>query len=121
MKKISVPFAVSAVLLLMYGGCYYDNEEALYPGLNSACDTVSVTFTGTIEPMLSSNCWSCHSDANAAFGGGVKMQSLADVKTNAVKALAAINHTGPKPMPPNGKLKPCQVTQFDIWIKKGLP
>lgn len=121
MKKLFAPFLIIAVYLIFSAGCYYDNEEALYPDLNGSCDTLNVTFSTTIATMLNNNCLSCHSDANAAFGGGVRLQSAADVKANAAKIGLAIDQTGPKPMPPSGKLRPCAVTQFKIWIRNGMP
>jgi hypothetical protein len=107
--------------VLLINSCYYDNEEALYPSLASSCDTSNVTFSGTIATILQNNCYSCHSDANSAFGGNVHLQSVNDVISNASKIQAAIKRTGPSPMPPSGRLNSCSVSQFDIWIKKGTP
>jgi len=50
----------------MFGSCYYDNEENLYPELQQDCDTSNINFAGGIQPMLAANCFSCHSNANAA-------------------------------------------------------
>jgi hypothetical protein len=121
MKRFIVPGIITAACLILITGCYYDNEEALYPELNAACDTVNVTFSATIAPIISNNCLSCHSDANAAFGGNVHLQSLADVMAISARIMPSIEQTGPKPMPPNGKLRPCSITQFRIWINNGMP
>lgn len=121
MKKLIIPCLIFTLYLIFSAGCYYDNEEYLYPDLNTSCDTLNVTFSSTITPILDNNCLSCHSDANAAFGGGVHLQSLADVKANSSKIVSSITQTGSKPMPPNGKLKPCSVTQFSIWLRNGMP
>jgi hypothetical protein len=121
MKKLVVPGLIITLYLIFSISCYYDNEEMLYPDLNGSCDTSNVTFSTTIAPILNNNCLSCHSDANAAFGGGVRLQSLADVQASSAKIMPAIDQTGPKPMPPSGKLKPCAVTQFRIWIRNGTP
>jgi cytochrome c5 len=105
---------------MFFVSCYYDNEEALYPSLNSSCDTTNVTFSGTIVPILQNNCYSCHSNANAAFGANIHLEAYADVVANSAKLIVSIKQTGAKPMPPNGKLKDCSITQFDIWIRKGM-
>lgn len=121
MKRII--FSLVTIVLFSYfiTGCYYDNEEALYPELSSSCDTTNITFSGTIVPILSSNCYSCHSDANAAaFGGSIPLEAIADVRTNSAKILVSINQTGAKPMPPSGKLKACSITQTEIWVRKGM-
>lgn len=119
MKKFSLPVIV--ICLLLFAGCYYDTEEALYPEFSNSCDTTAVTFTGTIVPILNNSCSSCHSDANVSFGGGIHLQKYADVKTNSPKVIPAIDGTGPKPMPPNGNLNACGVAQFKIWVNKGMP
>jgi hypothetical protein len=118
MKKILVLFTFLIFLFVI--SCYYDNEEALYPSLINSCDTTNVTFSRTVVPILSSNCYSCHSNANASFGGNIKLENIADVRINSSKVLAAIKQTGPIPMPPNGKLKDCSINQLVIWIKNGM-
>lgn len=121
MKRLFVSLVTLATFLFFFVSCYYDNEEALYPTLVSSCDTTNVTFSGTIAPMLSNNCYSCHSNTTAGAGGGVRLQAVADVISNAAKIDAAIKHTGLFPMPPSGKLSSCSISQFDIWVKKGMP
>jgi hypothetical protein len=70
---------------------------------------------------LLNNCYSCHSDATAAFGGGIHLQSLNDVRTYSVKIQGAIHRIATNPMPPSGKLDACSIVTFDIWVKNGLP
>lgn len=120
MRKIPVGLVIVTIMLLFFVSCYYDNEEALYPSLKGSCDTLNVSYAGSIATILSSNCYSCHSDANATFGGGVHLQKLSDVVSYSSRIVASIKQTGPKPMPPSGKLNSCSVTQFDIWIRSGM-
>jgi hypothetical protein len=121
MKRIIVPLII--ILILFFVSCYYDNEEALYPSLSSACDTLNVTFTGSIVPMLGSNCMSCHSNSSASsFGNNIRLQDYSDVKTHATAVAGSIKHTGSySPMPKNGgMLKQCLIRQFDIWVSDGM-
>jgi mono/diheme cytochrome c family protein len=121
---IRLPLLLSVITIAMVASCYYDNEEALYPSYNSTCDTTNVTYSGTIAPILSSNCLSCHSNANAAsFGNNIRLENYADVVSRAPAIEGSIKHTGNySPMPKNGgKLKDCSITQFDIWVKNGMP
>ncbi len=118
-----VAFSLTIITFLFITSCYYDNEEALYPVLNSGCDTLSVTFTGTIVPILNSSCYSCHSNGSAASSGnGILLENYSDVKSNAAAVSGSIKHTGGySPMPKNGgKLKNCSITQFDLWVQKGM-
>ena len=59
MKKIT--FLPLLAVLLSFSSCYYDVEEELYPEID--CDTQGVTYSGTIQPLLSENCLVCHSAA----------------------------------------------------------
>jgi hypothetical protein len=120
MKRLYVIIAIVSLFLFFLVSCYYDNEEALYPYLSNTCDTTNVTFSGTIVPVLRNNCYSCHSNANAAFGGNMHLEGFANVVTNSAKIIVAIKQSGAKPMPPSGKLKVCSITQFDIWIRNGM-
>ena len=111
------------ILFVILPSCYYDNEEALYPSLNTSCDTLNVTFTGAIAPMLSNNCLSCHSNNTAAsFGNNIRLEDYTDVKANASAVSGSLRHTGNySPMPKNGsKLKDCLIQQFDIWVRNGM-
>jgi hypothetical protein len=120
MMRLIISLVTIIIFSLFFVSCYYDNEEALYPALSTSCDTTNVTFSGTIAPILSNNCYSCHSNANAAFGANIRLEAIADVITNSPKIIVSIKQTGTKPMPPSGKLKVCSITQFDIWIRNGM-
>ncbi|HYE54084.1 MAG TPA: c-type cytochrome domain-containing protein [Chitinophagaceae bacterium] len=88
----------------------------------SACDTSSVTFSGSVQPLLQTYCTGCHSGANAS--GGINLTTFAGVKTQIDngKLWAAINHTGPRPMPMGGnKLSDCNIARIGIWIRNGAP
>jgi len=110
---------VSALLLsLAISGCYYDSEEALY--LNNSCDTINVTYTKSIAPICSGYCNSCHSTSE--HQGDIVTDNYASVKQYKDRIIAAINHTGPSPMPKGGgSLSECDLAKFDIWVMKGMP
>lgn len=124
MKRLYIISTTIAIIMFFFVSCYYDNEEALYPTLNTSCDTTNVTFSGTIVPILNNNCYSCHSNATAAsLGNGIRLQDYNDVVAKAVAVDGSIKHTGTySPMPKNGgSVKTCSITQFDIWIRNGMP
>jgi hypothetical protein len=124
MKVHNLSFVTFVTILLLASSCYYDNEEALYPSVNAACDTVNVTFSGKIVSLLANNCLSCHSNATAgSAGNGIRLENYADVQSRASAISGSINHSGTySPMPKNGsKLKACLITRFDIWVKNGTP
>jgi hypothetical protein len=121
MKRIILITITLALALLVYS-CYYDSEEALYPSLDTSCDTSNVTFSVTITTMLSENCYSCHSNSTAASSGGnIKLQDYTDVAAQSTSISNGIQHTGGvTPMPKNGgKVSDCAINQFSIWIRQG--
>jgi hypothetical protein len=122
MKHLSLLIVILITILFFASSCYYDNEEALYPSLNSSCDTTNVTFSGKIAPTLAGNCLSCHSNAAAASAGNnIKLENYTDVKARITAVLGSIKQNGSySSMPKNGgKLNACLITQFDIWVAKG--
>ena len=123
MKRIYINIAVISIFLLFFVSCYYDNEEALYPGIDTTCDTTKVTYSVTIVSILNNSCYSCHSNITApSYGNNIHLETYADVVANAVQISESIKHTGSiSPMPKNGgMIKPCSITQFDIWVRKGM-
>lgn len=101
--------------------CYYDNEEELYPAVIT-CDTITVTYSKTIVPILTSYCYSCHS--GSAPTGGLNLDSYASASAQATsgKLYGVVSHTSGSPMPKNGtKLEDCKISQIQKWAKAGAP
>ena len=109
------------VLVFLQEGCYYDKGELLNP--NSSCDTVTVTYSSSINPILTAFCTGCHSGNNAP--NGVKLDTYANVKLQAQdhsgNLLGVITHSpGFDPMPKNGnKLNDCNIAKVTKWIHDG--
>lgn len=123
MKRLYIALATIAIFSFFFVSCYYDTEEALYPAISNSCDTTNVTYSGTVVPIFSSNCYSCHSNKTAASNGNnIALENYADVVTNNVAISQSINQTGSiPPMPKNGgKIKACSITQFGIWVRNGM-
>jgi len=101
--------------------CYYDSEEELYSG--SACDTTNVTYSGTIQPILATNCNSCHTGTTGQ--GGVSLSSYDElmVHVNSGVFRKTVNHEpGATPMPYNmAKLPDCELLKINAWINNGAP
>jgi len=124
MKRLFQLLVTFVTILFFSASCYYDNEEALYQSVTTSCDTTNVTFAGKISIMLENNCLSCHSNASASSAGNnIRLENYADVVARSAAISNSINHTGTNsPMPKNGgKLSACLLTQFDIWIRTGMP
>src|SRR3954469_10807401 len=99
MKTFYTLFFISATIVFF--SCYSDKYDKLYPV--STCKTDSVTFSGTISPILQSNCTlsGCH-DATAS--GGVMLTSYAGAHIVAAdgRLVGVTTHaSGYSPMPKN--------------------
>jgi hypothetical protein len=113
--------ALSGMVLIP--GCYYDNEEYLYPenGGITGCDTTNVTYAGTVAPILATNCNNCHNPTSPS--GGVIVNNYSDLKqyVDNGRFWGSINHDpGYSPMPKGGgKLSNCNLLKIKKWIDNG--
>jgi hypothetical protein len=112
--------------VFLLAGCYYDSKEYLFPEINSTCDTSSITYSGSVRPILGDHCYTCHSNTSAGnFGGNIKLENYADVVIQADngKLLGTISHqSGYFPMPQGAaKLDDCSISIIRIWIQSGTP
>jgi hypothetical protein len=115
--QLRIVFISTLVLSLTYSGCYYDSEEGLY---YDNCDTTNVSYTKSIAPICAGYCNSCHSTSE--HQGDIITDNYGSVKQYKDRIIAAINHTGPSNMPKGGgSLSECDLTKFDIWVRKGMP
>ena len=87
------------------------------------CDTLNVTYSGTIWPTIQTNCYGCHSGATPS--GGILLVDYNSVvaAANSGKLYGAVSHSnGFVPMPKNApKLSDCKIDQIRIWIENGKP
>jgi len=101
--------------------CVSNNEEDLYP--NQTCDTLNVTYSGIVDPIISQNCERCHSAV--APSSGIPLEGYANLKAAVDDGvlLGSIRHDdGFVPMPEDApKLPDCAIRQIEIWVEAGAP
>lgn len=118
MKKLIYTAGLFLIIALS-SGCYYDNEEYLYPTAGN-CDTANTTFT-KVNTILQANCVGCHSTNNQ--GGGYDLSNYAGVKTSANDGSLFATITwasGHSKMPKNAsKLDDCSINKVKAWIDRG--
>ena len=87
------------------------------------CDTVNVTFSGSIQPINDTYCKGCHSGSQPS--GGITLTDYATIKAavDGGRYLGAIEQLpGYKAMPNGGsKLPDCNIYQINKWVKQGMP
>lgn len=92
------------------------------------CDLSNVTFSGTVWPIINTNCTSCHSGTNA--NAGILLTNYSTIKTQASispgnpgSLLGAITHASGNTAMPFGraKLSDCNIDKITAWINAGMP
>ena len=119
MKRVLI---IIVLISLLQCGCYYDKHDLLNPGA-SACDTTIVTYSGSVNPIITDNCTGCHSGTNAPLGITLDIYAGVNVQALNGKLLGAVTHSaGFSPMPKNGlKLNDCNIGKIRKWVSSGAP
>ncbi|MBL7952102.1 MAG: hypothetical protein JNM62_10310 [Flavobacteriales bacterium] len=101
------------------GGCYYDNEEELYP--NNFCDTTNVTYSGTVDAIIQGKCAipGCHVSGGNGTGDFTSFSALSQQVANGRVLRSIKRDPAGIPMPPSGGLRDCEVRQIELWIAAG--
>lgn len=118
-----MPFTALFLALTFVVGCYYDNEEDLYP-TSGTCNTDNRSYSQHVVPLLTNaSCYTCHSQASAQ--GGVVLETYADLKIfvdNGILLKSLKHEAGAVAMPyPAGspKINSCAISQIEAWITQG--
>lgn len=107
------------LLLILLASCSYENLEDYYGDF--VCDTVDITYSGTIYPIIDRNCLGCHYRGNST---SLNLETYEDIfqKVQDGRLLGTIRHeAGYSPMPQGGKLDTCAISKIEIWIDGGAP
>lgn len=116
-----------AGVLILFGSCYNDKYDKLYPAPVVTCDTTNVSFAKDIMPILKASCnipGGCH-DAAGALTSGYDFTTYATFKFQATHEalINDINHTpvtGRSAMPKNlPKLAQCDIDKMTRWVNQG--
>ena len=123
MNKQLFSLSSLAFCILLLQSCYYDKADLVYPSSGANCDTTTVTYSGTIAPLMNASCNSCHG-GTASAGAGIVLDKYEGVKTYATngKLLNSILQNGAASAMPKGssKLPDCSINKVRAWINKGM-
>lgn len=118
-------------LVLIIGGCAYDNYEDLHPKESvlkpgsSSCDTtVAMKYSTDIKPIIISKCGtdnnSCHGSAPASGLNYTSYQDLGSVAKSGALLGTITHNPNYTPMPKGGvKLDDCSIGKIKKWIAAG--
>ncbi len=113
------------ILFAILFSCSKSNEaklQGLTQGMTApGCDTVNMTFSADIVPIMQAHCNSCHNTTTA--NAGVNMENYNGVKLIADNGtlVGTITHaSGFSPMPQGKpKLAACDIDKIKAWIEQG--
>ena len=120
MEHLKIKY-VYILILLSVGitSCYYDVEEEIYGTTN--CSDQNMSYQNDIIPILSENCYQCHSAQNNFGNVTLEGHNRLLQYVNSGQLLGAIKHdSGYSPMPKNASmLLECQIEKIESWINEG--
>ena len=111
--------------MLLTLGCVSDIEDELTPVQVPVpvgnCDTTSVTFSGSIVPLLDLECNECHS--SSIRSGNIALEPHSEVLINVNNGLLLCTvrqEAGCSPMPiGSDMLSECEIAMISKWISDG--
>ncbi len=110
------------LLLLLISSCYYDKEDKLYDQYyaNKNCDTTTVTYALTIQPIIAAKCATsgCHTaggSGNGNFDTYSGSKAKVDNGSFLNRTVVLMN------MPVSAPLTACEMSQVKKWIQMGAP
>jgi uncharacterized membrane protein len=85
------------------------------------CDTLNMSFSQDIQPIINNNCKGCHSGASPQ--GGINLTNYNAIQSVATSSqlVGVITHApGYKPMPHNqDKMDDCTIAKIRNWVNEG--
>ena len=126
MKLFSVYLTASCMLLLIgiLNSCTHDSliDDDL-PPVVMGCETVDVSFSQTVLPILETHCTGCHGSASPQ--ANIDLSNYDGVKAVADngRLVGAISHDDSFSNMPQGgnKLPDCTIDQIEAWADDGAP
>jgi hypothetical protein len=122
-------FPVLLGIVFTTNSCTYKNAQEAYPVDTLGCYRPNVSFAKDIVPILTANCYSCHSQKNASLGQGYVLEGYANDTLYAKTSLAGPNmyqnvsdanvtdfYHMPKGLP---SISGCEISTIKAWIDQG--
>jgi hypothetical protein len=91
---------------------------------STGCDTLNVTWSKSVNPVIQNWCVTCHSGSNPGGGYGLETYDEVVACANSGRLMGAIRQEpgfSAMPKPGTMKLSTCEINLFAIWIRTGKP
>jgi len=125
---------VMILLSAIVSSCWYNRKwedlhpSATGPGPGGCSDTAGIvmSYSTHIAPLIQTNCSTTSVACHKSGGMGGDLTTHAGVSVfcsgSPSALLAAIQHTGPSPMPQGApKLPDCEIAKVAKWLQNGFP
>jgi len=134
MKKASEHAVIHFIFMcfLSICSCSY-NKAAPIPESASCRDSAAFSYSLYIQPIIRTNCYSCHSTSITqttgaldlenynSFNNFLKLDFRGDHVFGSMFYNCILQTNGALPMPPSGKLTDCEIKKIKKWIDSGAP
>ena len=97
--------------MVVFGSCYYDKEELLYPQTNAAdCSAAPAKYSTDISIIMQNKCATsgCHDAAGSAGGTVLENYTQVAAKATAINQRCIVN----KDMPPGTSLTQAEINSL---------
>lgn len=108
-------------LLIFFQACTFDKTEPEIPFVPTLCDSLDVTFSQKINPIIQNNCSNagCHdSNANGTWGD---FTSYVGIKEKIDNGSFRNRVLVQKNMPPSGGLTAAELQEIECWLNDAAP
>jgi len=126
--RIKLLFLVLVGSMFAVAACKHHSVVAPVP--IPICDTLHVSYKTVIKPILSTNCYVCHSTV-VTQNGGLDLEDFNSLKQYIINDFRGDGIYGSKlyhcmlhaanalPMPPDYKLDSCDLNKMHAWLREG--
>lgn len=110
---------LTAFAVFAQTACYYDNEAEQY-GVTT-CDTVGISYSADIQPIIQANCISCHTPGGQQESSPFNTYEEVKLYTTNREIADRVIGNGVALMPPSGAMSPCNQLKIEAWVNAGAP
>lgn len=121
---------LSIIIAGVFGGCYYDNVDELYPVITQCDTTGTITYTADIASIMLHSCGSsdigCHNGPGSQSGYGLgNYNDLSFTIDDSGNFIETITHSPSvsssiwMPKGSSSKIDDCSIQKIQAWLNRG--
>ena len=121
MTRIVYPFALCFAIVASFASCKHDIQDP--DVFTPPCELQNITFSGTVAPIIDTECAGCHDADNPSAGLSLVTYEQIAAIANDGSLLSSLRGTDGFSLMPDGgpALNSCAIDQIEAWINNGAP